>query len=152
MEYLVLWIGLAIATGVIASSKGRSGIGYFVLGLIFPLIGLIIAAFIAPLARDGSAPPPGSFIVCGACRRPFRNTLTSCPHCGAGSTPAYKKCPACAEQILAEARKCKHCGEDLTIAAAASAGEMGYCPDCRKLRHSTAAKCVYCSSVKPVVS
>ena len=32
---------LAIAAGVIASSKGRSGFGYFILGALFPLIGVL---------------------------------------------------------------------------------------------------------------
>lgn len=43
MGFAVLWLGLAIAAGVIASSKGRSGFGYFILGLLLPLIGVLIA-------------------------------------------------------------------------------------------------------------
>lgn len=119
---LALWLGLAIGAGAIASSKGRSGFGYFLLGLLFPLIGFLIAAFIAPIARDGSTLPPGAFIDCTTCHRPYRNTEPECPFCRAANQqrpqalPAQKKCPACAELILAEARKCKHCGEAQPVA------------------------------------
>ena len=114
---LIVWLGLAIGAGVIASSKGRSGIGYFILGLFLPLIGFLIAAFIAPIAGNGETLPPGTFIDCTACQRPYRNTEPECPFCRAANVQrpappaAKKKCPACAELILAEARKCKHCGE-----------------------------------------
>lgn len=109
---LVVWLGLAVGCGVIASSKGRSGFGYFVLGLLLPLIGIIIAIGIAPLSE---ARPINSFIDCQKCLRPYRGNLQNCPHCGSAnaSKPAQKKCPACAEMVLAEARKCKHCGEAL---------------------------------------
>ncbi len=89
MEWLLLWIGLAIASGVIASSKGRSGLGYFVLGLLLPLIGIIIAIGVSSRV----APPPSQAAV---------------------SPRDEVKCPACAEVILREAKKCKHCGEVLS--------------------------------------
>jgi hypothetical protein len=89
MEWLILWLGLAVASGVIASSKGRSGLGYFILGLLLPLIGVIIAIGVS--SRVAPAPPQSS--------APRRNE---------------KKCPACAELILREAKKCKHCGEVLS--------------------------------------
>jgi hypothetical protein len=160
---LVIWLGLAIGAGAIASSKGRSGFGYFVLALFLPLIGFLIAAFIAPRSKNGEPLPPGTFIDCKSCLRPYRNTLSECPHCRASngemwSGPQQKKCPACAELILAEARKCKHCGEMQPVPEPAAemavlkpaVGSMGYCPDCKKLRHSSVAKCVYCSSTNPV--
>ena len=42
------WIACAIGAGAVASSKRRSFFGYFVLGFIFPLIGLLIAIGMAP--------------------------------------------------------------------------------------------------------
>jgi hypothetical protein len=50
MEWLLLWLGLAIAAGVIAGAKGRSGFGYFILALLLPLIGVLIAMHAAALA------------------------------------------------------------------------------------------------------
>lgn len=32
------------------------------------------------------------------------------------------------------------------------AGDMGYCPGCGKLRHSSVAKCLYCSDTAPVLT
>ena len=42
------WIACAVGAGAIASSKHRSFFGYFLLGLVFPLIGLLIAIGMAP--------------------------------------------------------------------------------------------------------
>ena len=43
MWIFIAWIGSAIGAGTIASAKGRSEVGYFILGMILPLIGLMIA-------------------------------------------------------------------------------------------------------------
>jgi hypothetical protein len=40
---LIIYIACAIGAACIANEKGRSGIGYFILGLLLPLIGLLIA-------------------------------------------------------------------------------------------------------------
>ena len=58
--------------------------------------------------------------------------------------------------IQREATKCRYCGTDLasTMAKAAPklAGEMGYCPGCKKLRHASVAKCIYCGDAAPVLT
>ena len=47
MEIFIIWLFLSVVAGVIASNKGRSGIGFFLLSVILsPLIG-IIAALVA---------------------------------------------------------------------------------------------------------
>lgn len=42
------WIACAIGAGAVASSKQRSFFGYFILGLVFPIVGLLIAIGMAP--------------------------------------------------------------------------------------------------------
>lgn len=92
---VLLWFGFSILAGAVASSKGRSGIGYFILALFLsPLIGLLAAALMPSLVAAKSED-----------RRP------------------RVPCPKCAELILVSARKCKYCGEDLAPYHAAVAAE-----------------------------
>lgn len=47
MELLVVWLLLCAVVGAAASSKGRSGVGFFLLSLILsPLIGGIVALIV----------------------------------------------------------------------------------------------------------
>lgn len=124
------WIGAAIGAGAIASSKGRSGFGYFVLGILMPIVGLLIAIGMAPIEKPAagamSAKGGKDFILCTGCGRPHRADVPLCPRCGkmnlGPDLAATKKCPACAETILAEARKCKHCGETIPELPATTSG------------------------------
>ena len=46
--FFITWLALSIIAGVIASNKGRSGIGFFLLGVILsPLVGIIAALIVA---------------------------------------------------------------------------------------------------------
>jgi len=84
MELILLWPLLALAVGIWASNKGRSGFGWFLLAiLISPLLAAIFLAVSADLSRQAEA-------------RPTKAT--------------HVKCPDCAELILKEAKVCKHCG------------------------------------------
>lgn len=87
MEIVILWFLLSIVAGAIASSKGRSGFGYFLLSLLLsPLIGGLLAIGLSDLSKiaeaEANAPNPKTHI----------------------------KCPDCKELILKEALVCKHCG------------------------------------------
>lgn len=96
MELLfIIWLGMAIAAAVVAGNKGRNAFGYFVLGLIVPLIGLVIALVISPLERRERA-------------------LATAPVENGPPPDQRKRCPACAEWIQSAAVKCKHCGADVS--------------------------------------
>ena len=85
MELLIFWLVVAVATAMVASSRGRSGFGWFILGGMFSLIALFVVAVLpsqkaAP--RDPNAPSPDTHV----------------------------RCPDCRELVYKDARKCKHCG------------------------------------------
>lgn len=91
MTVLLFWVLFAVACGVYASNRGRSGIGWFFLSLVIsPLLGLIFIAVSKDLSKSSTAAQPG--------------------------TGTHVKCPACAEFVLLEARVCKHCGAPLVPA------------------------------------
>lgn len=97
MDFLLLigWIVMALGAAGIAASKGRSGLGYFLLALLFPLIGLLIAIGVASKIPVQVAQPS----------EPKRK---------------MRKCPACAELVLFDAKKCKHCGEVFPVSSLAT--------------------------------
>lgn len=85
MEIVLGWLILSILAGAIASSKGRSGVGFFFLAVFLtPLVGILAAAFLPSLK-----PAAGVDV--------------------RERTP----CLRCAELVLPEAAVCKHCGADL---------------------------------------
>lgn len=88
MAVFGFWLLLSVAVGVLASNRGRSGFGWFVLSLaVSPLLGLIFCLVVKDLA-----------VVPGAVG------ASAATHC---------KCPACAEFVLPEATVCKHCGAEV---------------------------------------
>ncbi|PZU23807.1 MAG: hypothetical protein DI589_05930 [Shinella sp.] len=90
MGFVLLWLICGIVTAIIAANKGRSGIGWLIIGFILGIFGIIL-------------------IACMPSLKPQTVTLIS-----ADTSPtlvaASKKCPDCAEIILVDAKVCKHCG------------------------------------------
>lgn len=84
---VMVWLLFGIFAAVLASGKGRSGCGWFILGFLLGPIGLLLSW----LASD---------------KRPASSH-------GHMSPEQCKRCPFCAELILREAVKCRYCGSDL---------------------------------------
>lgn len=92
MEFMILfWLGGAIIVGIIADSKGRFGIGYFVASLfVTPLLtGILVLAL------------------------PNLKVLKAAAANGTPTPETHVKCPDCRELVMRDARKCKHCGTGL---------------------------------------
>jgi phosphotransferase system glucose/maltose/N-acetylglucosamine-specific IIC component len=83
MEIALFWIGFAIIVGVGAAARGRSALGWAILGLVIsPLLALVLLLLL-----------------------PNRKTAPGTP------TPeTHVRCPDCRELVLKDARRCKHCG------------------------------------------
>lgn len=87
------WFMLAVAVGVWAHNRGRSGFAWMLLSLVIsPLLGLVFCG----VSKDLSKPAEPS-------------------------AATHVKCPACAEYVLPEATRCKHCGGALVPQPASAA-------------------------------
>lgn len=102
MTFFIFWIFLSILVGVFASSKKRSGIGWFFLSLIIsPLITFIILLVIGF--------SPSTLKKCPKCAEEIKAEAVVCRFCGADVSqvvPEGKQYPGHMEGC-----RCKKCQE-----------------------------------------
>lgn len=79
----VIWLLFGAAAAIAATNKGRSGCGWFILGVLLGPFGLLFALLVEGAQEEG---PPEA------------------------DSAAEKQCPDCAEIVKAEARVCRFCG------------------------------------------
>ena len=89
MEIIIIWLLFGLVSAVVASNKGRSGCGWFLLGVLLGPFGFILALAVT---QDQKAIESKSL-----------------------AKGENKKCPFCAEIIKKEAIVCKHCGRELPV-------------------------------------
>src|ERR1700693_1071066 len=75
--FIVFIVAIAFITAKVASSKGRSAGGWFVLGLCLPLLALL-AVLVFPAL---SGLERGTHVRCPACKEPVLKGATICSHC-----------------------------------------------------------------------
>ena len=82
---ILLGIVTAVVTSVIAQwSKGRSGIGWFLLGLVAPVIALFVI-ILMPKLEIG--PTPETHVKCPDCKELVLKEASVCKHCGCRLVP-----------------------------------------------------------------
>ena len=115
MEFVFFWIGFSIAVGAAASSRGRTGIGWFLLALIFSPILMLVLVLVIPRKNGASVT-----IVEGPPHVPLvGKSRYFDPRTGARTPPpTHKTCPACAEAVRIDARICRFCRHDFAEIAA----------------------------------
>lgn len=76
MEIFIVFVALSIIAGVIASKKGRSGFGFFLLSLLLtPLVGILASLVASPkMAIAGKK--------CPFCAEIVKSEAKVCKHCG----------------------------------------------------------------------
>lgn len=127
MVYVVIWLFCGITVAMIAGSKNRNVIGWFLLGFLFGPFAFIIAFL--PKVETSNAP--------------VGHPVSKAPRVSVEDLA--KKCPSCAEPIKFEAVKCRFCGHEFDsdlvklhinkkrefLEEKASAGLIE-CPKCQK--------------------
>lgn len=101
----LIWLLFGLASAMAASSRGRSGCGWFVLGVLLGPFGLIFAL----LSKPQPSPPVQVTVKTDALPPPVSSSsMAQSPPSVADDT---KTCLACAETIKLAALKCRYCGD-----------------------------------------
>lgn len=86
MELFLFWVICGIAAAAVASSKGRSGFGWFVLGIFLGPFALLMVGFMPKLEPEK-----------------INQDTRKCPFCAEFIKPEAKVCKHCGRDLPEEA-------------------------------------------------
>lgn len=78
MEFLLLWIVVAVACGIVAKNKGRSFGGWFVIGFLLSLLGLLLILVLPAIDSERTGGPTKK---CPACAEIVKAEAKICRYC-----------------------------------------------------------------------
>lgn len=86
MEIFLLWVLCAIVSAVIASSKGRSAFGWFILGMLISVFAIVLVAVLPSKKKSlivvaGEVATPETHVRCPYCKGLVRKEASVCMHC-----------------------------------------------------------------------
>src|ERR1700738_1424541 len=76
---LLLWLGIAVVTAIIANNRGRNPIVWFLLGFCFSVFALIVVVCLRSEPAGATSICPGS--TCPSCKGNIDPRATVCIHC-----------------------------------------------------------------------
>jgi membrane protease subunit (stomatin/prohibitin family) len=128
---LLLWTTVAVAVGIHASSRGRSG---FVWGFVAFLMGLVgvVVYLLALLITDD--PPTDQDD-----RDDDTRQRRVCPECSTGHEGSPNYCSECGEPLDAD--------DNVVVARVLRSGSRGYCSNCKSRVGLDADACADCGAV-----
>lgn len=85
--FVGIWFICAIFSAAIASSKERSGFGWFILGFLFGPFALIAVGLMPSLKKEFATATPDTHVKCPDCRELVFKDARKCKHCGTGLVP-----------------------------------------------------------------
>jgi uncharacterized paraquat-inducible protein A len=93
---LASWFLIAIITAIVASSRGRNGFGWFLIGCLISIFGLILVALLpslktAPAYASGEVATPETHVRCPECKELVHKEARICKHCKTKLIPASEQ-------------------------------------------------------------
>jgi hypothetical protein len=88
MELFLFWFFFAIVVAVIATNRGRSGFGWFLLSVfISPLLSVILVLALKNLKDEENSPNSNTHVKCPDCKELVFKEASVCKHCGCKLIP-----------------------------------------------------------------
>lgn len=157
MGWLAILI-LACISAYIAKNKNRSVVLWFILGLFFPLIAVVVVALLSPAAKlpaSGWGNDPRLNAPGASPEEPLssteKNDYIDVPFTEKTGEP----CPSCGKLVNADAKYCEHCGHKLKFKfnldkkSDPLSDATQRCAKCGELMAKDAAFCPNCGNRAP---
>lgn len=163
--FALLWILIAIAIGIHASNRDRSGFIWFLVTFFLGLFGVVIYLLVI---SGGDDDEPEDVRVCSNCSTGHAGSPNFCSNCGEPLDPdaetgvarivrsgsrAY--CSNCNGRVAVDDNVCPDCGSVFSLESAMESnvadiirsGSQAYCSNCQSSVSFDAERCTNCGSV-----